>query len=118
LQPYESGRRDSRRPQENSVAILSALHNADKHRELIGVITGLNHAEVDIGGWRSCSVPVLKDGAQLFAGSLKVDVKIEGSALVGIGNGDDVFEFGQVTDAIFDSVAALVFPKLEPFIRP
>lgn len=120
LQPYETARHFKRSPTDQALAVLSVLQNADKHRNLVGVFTALTHIQIDADGNCYCLVPALtpglKDGAKLYSSPTQMDVKVEGSAQVGVGRGDEVRDFDLLCETILDFVACEALPRLEPFL--
>jgi len=116
LQPYEAARRFSRRANDHPLAILHEIQNADKHRELVGLATGLRRADVNVDGTVTGIVPVLKDGTLMETYGDKVHMEIEGSAIVGVewaGATADFQDFGRLLLAF---VLDEVFPRVEPFL--
>jgi hypothetical protein len=116
LQPFESARHFSARAQDQALAVLSMLQNADKHRNLVGIFTALTRAQIEADGDCYGLVPGLKDGAEIYSAPAQVNVKIEGSAQIGVGRPNEVREFDRLCDMILDVVAIEVLPRLEPFL--
>jgi hypothetical protein len=96
--------------------MLSAFQNADKHRQLVAVITGLAEAEVSYDGVPEGVVPVLNDGAILLRSPSKVEVKIEGTAVVGVRRDKTTWDFDEFTYNLNRFVCNEVLPLLEPFL--
>ncbi len=116
LQPFETARHFRARPQDQALAALGMLQNADKHRNLVGIFTALARVQVQIG--RACYglVSGLKDGAQLHSAPEQVEVKIEGSAQIGVGRPDEIRDFDHLCETILDWIIFEVLPRLEPFL--
>jgi len=119
LQPYAPNDLPGQRysPKNHSLAILSALQNADKHRELVPAITGLSQAEATIDREVSGVVPTLRNRAILVRSVAKVQVKIEGSASIGIRGGKTVWAVDEFLARMGTFVRDEVLPRLEPFVR-
>lgn len=117
LQPYENARKFSKQAEDHPLTILSALQNADKHRESIGVVTGLKQVEWCIEGIRLGHVPVIKHDTVLETSEHQVQVEIEGAAVVGLGRGNKIRDWDLVTGRILDFVAIEVLRRVEPFLR-
>jgi hypothetical protein len=117
LQPHKVARDLTKPVKDQPLALLSALHNADKHRNLVGVGTGLRHAEIAIGACSFSHVPVLKNGALIYTSRTQVQVQIEGSAVIGIGGPNEPRDFQEVAGAILGFVTIEVLPRLEQFLR-
>lgn len=117
LQPYETARHFNASAQDQALAVLSMLQNADKHRNLVGVFTGLTRAQIETDGWWTCVIePGFKDGAEMYAAPTQVDVKVEGAAQIGVGRPDEIRDFDQLCETILDCIAMDVLPRLEPFL--
>jgi hypothetical protein len=117
LQPYEAATRHNNVARDHALAILSALQNADKHRQLVGITTGLSKAEISYDGQVQGVVPVLPHGAILDRQMSKVDVKIEGSAVVGLQSGNRVWDFDMFVPKLVQFVTGEVLPRLEQFLK-
>ncbi len=117
LQPYETARNFSIPVKDQPLALLSALHNADKHRNLVGVGTGLRHAEITIGERSFSHVPVLKNGALIHTSRTQVQMQIEGAAVIGVGGANEPRDFHEVANAILGFVNIEILPRLERFLR-
>jgi hypothetical protein len=116
LQPFETAQHFKARAQDQALAVLSVLQNADKHRNLVGVFTALTKIQIEAEGDCYGLVPGLKDGAEVHAAPTQVDVKVEGSAQIGVGRPDEVRDFDRLCETILDFIAAEVLPRLEPFL--
>jgi hypothetical protein len=117
IQPFAQSEKHGYPAEDHALAILSALQNADKHRWLLTVFTGLEKAEITIDGDTYCSVPVLKDGIELFSWHEPAKVTAVGSAVVGVSSRDgEVREFGLLVEQLIKSVRIEVLPALETFI--
>lgn len=118
MQPYETAAQGRGPAQDHPLAILSALHNADKHRNLIPVLTALGESEVTVNNVTSQVVPggVLKDGAMLHASNRPMKVEIEGSAVIGIGPPHEPRDFAVFIDALTLYIGSVVLPDLEKFL--
>lgn len=117
LQPFEAARLHNSPARNHPLAILSTFQNADKHRELVPVITGLARAQVTYDGKPQHVVPVLNDRAILDRQPAKVDVKIEGTAVVGLKRGNRIWDLDQFTYNLNTFIANEVLPRLEPFLK-
>jgi hypothetical protein len=116
LQPYKTARHFKRRPADQALALLSVLQNADKHRYLVGVVTGLRQIQIEAEGDCYGLTGGLKDGAEIHTAPAKVDVKVEGAAQVSVGWRDEVRDFDRLCETILDFTALEVLPRLEPFL--
>jgi hypothetical protein len=118
LQPYHPHGLPGERyaPKNHSLTILSALQNADKHRELVPALTGLSQTEATIAGEVSGVVPTLRDGAVLVRAEAKMEVKVESAASVGVGGDDTVWNIDEFLARIGAFVRDEVLPRLEPFL--
>jgi hypothetical protein len=117
LQPHDAATHHHMPARTHPLAILSAFQNADKHRELVPVVTGLAKAQVTYDGQPQGVVPTLKDRAILDRQPTQVDVKIEGTAVVGISRGKTVWDLDQFTYNLNTFVANEVLPRLEQFLK-
>jgi hypothetical protein len=119
LQPHASALRHSGKPADHYLAILQALQNADKHRELVVLTTGVAKSEVRIEGVTNWIVPVLPDGAPLFDSPHKVNVELEGTLSIAFGiRSKGPREFPRIFHTILDAIAFEVLPTLEPLAPP
>ena len=59
---------------------------------------------------------MLKDGAEIVRAPAKVDVKIEGEALIGVQRGKEVFGMGELVDRLSRFIVDEALPRLEPFL--
>lgn len=107
---------------DDPVAVLSALQNADKHRNLVSVISGLVDPEMWIDG-QKCKItfasvvnPAIKNGALVYACNDQVKVEIKGTATIGIGRPNEVRDFRGVVDGLMDYIAKGALASLEPFL--
>lgn len=129
MQPYEIAENRPEPAKAHTLAILSALQNADKHRELIAVVSALKDAvlridgkawNVDLGaGQPEPPFPMdfaLKDGAQLHAARRKMKVEIEGSATIGVGRRDELWDVYDFVNRLRRTIGRGVLPALEPFL--
>ncbi len=122
LQPYEAGRQLSEPAEGHPLAILSALQNADKHRNLVGVISALKDPTLSTDGkaWDvdlSPTInPALKNGAEIYSASQQVKVEIEGAATIGVGRPNEPWDCYEFIAALHATIANCVLPWLEPFL--
>jgi hypothetical protein len=108
-------------PADHPLAILSALHNADKHRNLVTVVSALANPEARIdGAWSHMEhlVPnaALKNDAVIHRSKRAVDVYVEGSAVIGVGRPDEVRDLAHIIDSLTKYIGSEVLPQLEPFL--
>lgn len=116
LQPHATAQYFQKPPEHQALALLNALQNADKHRKLIGVVTGLRRVQVDAGGQAYGLTSAFNNYALMRTSPTKVNVKIEGSATIGVGKSKGVIDFDQLCEKILLFVRRDVLPRLEPFL--
>ncbi len=111
--------------EDNSLAILARLHNADKHRELTPVVQGLAPTWIRVGGdvRPNISGLVVRNGAEVarIPGPLPlvapVDVEAEGSLKVAVRGGRNrLCRLPSVCETILGYVEERVVPDLEIFV--
>jgi len=115
MQPYCLAREQGREARHFALAVLSALQNADKHRQLIFSKAGLTKVELIVNGITVDYVgPSLYDGKQMASLPPHMDVVTKGSVVIPLGIGDDVgYAYPDVFNLILNDVANLVLPPLE-----
>lgn len=116
LQPFEAANALGKPADDHPLAILSALQNADKHRQLVGVTTGLQQATLTVAGVAFSALPILVDGAVVEVSPTQVQVDVEGHAVVGVGGGQKVRGFYEFIDRLFNFILNEVLPRLEPLL--
>jgi hypothetical protein len=116
LQPYETARHFQARPHDQALAVLSMLQNADKHRELVGIVTGLRQIQVNADGEVYGLVGRFANGALMRMSPRRVNVQIEGSVAIGVGQPNAVRDFHQLCEEVLEIVLSDVLPRLEPFL--
>jgi hypothetical protein len=114
LQPYEAAALHGHVANHHALALLSAFQNADKHRELVEAVVALQEVEADIDGETICAVPTFKEGTVVARAPAKMNVKVEGSAIVGLQRGREVWIF----DLLIRKLTAFVFDELLPRLEP
>ena len=117
LQPYGAERLYQGRAETHPLTILSALQNADKHRELVAVLTGLSRVKVTVDGRVVPVGGVLQNGAVLDPPSpSKVDMKVEGVAIVGLKRANRVWDFDGFVSNLGAFIDNEALPRLERFL--
>lgn len=119
LQPYEAATLHGHSADRHALALLSGFQNADKHRELIGAIVGLDErAEVEINGIAESALPGFKNGTTIVVNAPeKMEVKVKGVAIVGIKRGNDVWSFDLLADKLTAFITDELLPRLEPLLK-
>ncbi len=97
VQPYQRALHNAANPEDHALAILNEFQNADKHRQLGIVSTGLtgisaaviesNGRRVDLGLSPVGSDEMLPDGARCLSTQKEVDVEITGTVKVAMRSG-------------------------------
>jgi hypothetical protein len=116
LQPYHAAREHRKPASIHALALLSALQNADKHRELIGILVGLHKVEATFNGVPEGIVPALEHNAIVARAEAQMDVEVEGSALVGVKWSNKGFGLADLVDRLGHFIAEEALPRLEPFL--
>jgi hypothetical protein len=118
LQPYEAAALHGHPADRHALALLHGFQNADKHRELISAIVGLDQgAEVEINGIAECALPGFKNGTTIVANApAQMEVKIKGAAVVGIKRGNDVWSFNLFAEKLTNFIADELLPRLDPLL--
>jgi hypothetical protein len=128
LQPYQ-WIKDGQDPNDHVLAILSALHNADKHRQLVFVKRGIAPTRITVRAhderMYGRAVPPLpshklaEDGAVIARLPHEMDVQVEGAVQLAIGSSQHTenYPFPGVCDKILDFVGTRVLAPLENLIR-
>jgi hypothetical protein len=118
LQPYQAAALHGHRGDHHALALLSSFQNADKHRELIPAVVGLELVEVEFDGIGECPLPGFKNGTTIVANApAKMEVKVKGIARVGIQRGDETWSFDLLTDKLGVFIVNELLPRLEPFLK-
>jgi hypothetical protein len=119
LQPFNQAGNEAEKAQHHSLAVLSTLQNADKHRQLVYRRPGLKQTVITSDGAVGCIVPALYDGAKFLVSDHQVDVQAEGVFSVPFGIGGDVgYEYPITFNKVLDLIARDVLPGLEQFLPP
>lgn len=115
LQPFNQAGNDTEKAQHHTLAVLSTLQNADKHRELVFSRPGIKQVVVSVPNHLDLYiVGSLYDGAVFLAQQESMDVKVEGTFTIPFGIGQQVrYEYPLMFDMILDFVARDVLPALE-----
>lgn len=118
LQPYKVTRKPGEHIEHYTLAVLSALQNADKHQSLLFSTPAVTKARVFVDGIEEGGiVPGVKDGAIPVVTDHQVQVKLNGIVTVPFGIRVDVgYEYPLVFDMILDTVAQQILPQLEPLL--
>jgi hypothetical protein len=116
LQPYEAAALHGHVANHHALALLSAFQNADKHRELVDAVVALQQVEADIDGETIFAVPAFKDGTVVARGPEKMNVKIKGSAVVGLQRGREIWSFDLLIRKLTAFVSDELLPRLEPLL--
>ena len=117
LQPYKAAALHGQVAEHHALALLSAFQNADKHRELVDAVVGLHRVELHMGADEIIyAVPVFQDGTIVATGSQKMDVKVKGTALIGLQRGEEIWSFDMLIRRLTAFVADELLPRLEPFL--
>jgi hypothetical protein len=119
LQPYQAAALHGHPADHHALALLSAFQNADKHRELIAAVVGLDEGpEVEINGIAECALPGFKNGTKIFANAPdKMDVKVKGIAIVGIKRGNETWSFDLLAQKLTAFIDNELLPRLEPLLK-
>jgi hypothetical protein len=119
LQPFNQARYGAQRAEYHTLAILQALQNADKHRQLI--VKG--HAIKQMTVWlpeplSSFSFVVARgSGARILTADEKLEVKADGVFCVPMSTGrNEGFEIPFSIDRVLDFTAQQILPNLEPLL--
>lgn len=126
LQPYEAEREYSKPAKNHAISILSALQNADKHRNLIEplVVLGPDLGLVLNGVSTTPTAPQMHDliegfphGTVINVSETQMRVQVEGSALVGVEGLGKIFPYDIAGALVIGYLENEVFPRLQRFIR-
>lgn len=118
LQPYQAAALHDHRAAHHALALLSSFQNADKHRELIPAVVGLELVEVEFDGIGECPLPGFKNGTKIVANApAKMEVKVKGIARVGIQRGDETWSFDMLAEKLGDFIVNELLPRLEPLLK-
>ncbi|HTW43780.1 MAG TPA: hypothetical protein VMD79_15850 [Solirubrobacteraceae bacterium] len=118
LQPYQAAALHSHRGDHHALALLSSFQNADKHRELIPAVVGLELVEVEFDGIGECPLPGFKNGTVIVANApAKMDVKVKGIARVGIERGNETWSFDLLAEKLGTFIVNELLPRLEPLLK-
>jgi hypothetical protein len=118
LQPYQATALHGHRSEHHALALLSSFQNADKHRELIPAVVGLDAMEVEFDGIGECPLPGFKNGTKIVTDApTKMEVKVEGIARVGIQRGDETWSFDLLADKLGTFIVNELLPRLEPLLN-
>lgn len=127
-------------PQNHFLSVLNEFDNRDKHRTFVPIVTSLPggivtirdrsgiviHTE-DVAGPRKDGAPILEvseiptpTGIRLINPESKVDMQIRGSiqVTVRVGEPEGVADIVQTLRGFTDRLPSVVFPALEPWVRP
>ena len=120
LQPYEKEREHSIPAKHYPLAVLSALQNPDKHRNLITVVTGLANACRSLDGGATWDIghpdAVLKNRTRLHSAETPVKVKAKESPIVGVGTRNEARDLLWFLAALKNEVFGQVLPRLRPYL--
>jgi len=117
IQPFSVPGGELDAPRDHVLALLSSLHNADKHRQLLTVMDTLHQIAVTIDGVTDYLVPGMHNGELILVSPTRAAVKIEGSARIAIGTSEaNLRDLLKVFDWILNDVRGTVLPVLEPFL--
>lgn len=128
LQPYQMGK-DS---DSSLLFILNSLHNADKHRRLIVLGSGVTDFRMTIKSRGSISTSVIEpfwprggqlakfgtaDWPRVTPNDFEMDARGTASVAIHVGASGRSYELPHVLDDLLTHVRDEVVPRLEPFAR-
>jgi hypothetical protein len=117
LQPFNQAKGTGKSADHHTLAVLTNLQNADKHRQLTFLGPVLKQTLVSLEGQQMGVVPGYHNGAEVHYSPYPVDVEVEGVVAIPFGlTRQEGYEYPLMFDLILDFVANEVLPALEPLV--
>jgi len=118
LQPYARAAQHRKAPEDQVLAILNVLQNADKHCQLMLIPDGLRRGQLIVDGELDRGfTAVMKNGTPVYLSDTKVHVEIEGTLAVAVGKRTDrLYPLPASFDSTLEFVTDDVLPPLEKLL--